>query len=279
VNFNSSLANTIIVETPNGLKFFLDEITVSTPNDLAKANPHRRALNLAQQDLDDLMAYLLQLDGSSVDIPAGNVPPTADAGPDQTVIDSDGDGAEDVTLDGSGSDDSDGNLVSYVWEKNSLQIATGVNPVVSLAVGIHTIDLTATDDQGATASDTVNVAVSPQNDAPVIDQTGPLVVTMDEDGSPTAFVAPTITATDDDGDSLTWSGSAATSGTSTVSGTGPSPTINYVPTADFNGGDSFDVTVSDGSGGSDTITVNVTVNPQNDAPRQPLPQRMVTGTR
>jgi DNA-binding beta-propeller fold protein YncE len=61
VNFNGGLANTIIVETPSGLEFMLDEITVSTPDDLAQAYPHRRVLNLVQQDFDDLIAYLLQL--------------------------------------------------------------------------------------------------------------------------------------------------------------------------------------------------------------------------
>jgi hypothetical protein len=143
---------------------------------------------------------------------------------------------------------------------------TGPSPTINYVPtadfnGGDSFDVTVSDGSGGSDTITVNVTVNPQNDAPVIDQTGPLVVSMDEDGSPTAFIAPTITATDGDGDALTWSGTAASNGTATVSGTGPSPIINYVPTADFNGGDSFDVTVSDGSGGSDTITVNVTVNP------------------
>lgn len=103
---------------------------------------------------------------------------------------------------------------------------------------------------------------------PVIEQgDGPLSVTMDEDGAPTAFVAPSISATDTD--SLTWflaTGGEATNGTATVSGTGVSPTITYVPTANYNGSDSFTVEVSDGNGGSDTIVVNVTINPVEDGP-------------
>lgn len=103
---------------------------------------------------------------------------------------------------------------------------------------------------------------------PVIDQgDGPLNVTMDEDGAPTAFVAPSISATDTD--SLTWflaTGVEATNGTATVSGTGVSPTITYVPTPNYNGSDSFTVEVSDGNGGSDTIVVNVTINPVEDGP-------------
>jgi hypothetical protein len=43
-------------------------------------------------------------------------------------------------------------------------------------------------------------------------------------------------------------------------------TYTYVPGPNFNGTDSFTVTVSDGHGGTTTSTVNVTVNPVNDAP-------------
>lgn len=122
-------------------------------------------------------------------------------------------------------------------------------------------------DDGNSGVDTivVNVTVSSQNDAPVITEgAGPLTVTMDEDGSPTAFVAPTLGATDLEMDTLTWSvSSAATNGTATVSGSGASPgTFTYVPADNFNGSDSFTVQVSDGNGGTDTIVVNVTVNSQ-----------------
>ena len=124
---------------------------------------------------------------------------------------------------------------------------------------------------GDTGTDTiaVNVTVSPANDVPVITQgAGPLTVTMDEDGSPTAFVAPTLGATDVDGNTLTWSvSSAASNGTATVNGMGAAPTtFAYVPNANFNGMDSFTIKVSDGNNAFDTIDVNVTVSPQNDAP-------------
>jgi hypothetical protein len=107
--------------------------------------------------MDD--AGAMAVDTVVITVLASNVPPTADAGTAQTVTDTDANGSEDVTLDGTGSGDSDGALVSYVWEENSEQIATGANPIVSLAVGTHTIDLTVTDDQGATATDTVVITV------------------------------------------------------------------------------------------------------------------------
>jgi hypothetical protein len=92
-----------------------------------------------------------------------NQSPTADAGPDQIVTDSDGSGSgnESVALDGSASSDSDGSIVSYVWTLDGVEIATGATPTVDLAVGVHTITLTVTDDDGATGSDEVVITVSP----------------------------------------------------------------------------------------------------------------------
>ncbi|WP_418148876.1 Ig-like domain-containing protein [Variovorax paradoxus] len=73
-----------------------------------------------------------------------------------------------------------------------------------------------------------------------------------------------VTGTDVDGDALSYvKGSDPAHGTVTVNADG---TYTYVPGANFNGTDSFTVTVSDGHGGTTTSTVNVTVNPVNDAP-------------
>ncbi|MFV2065460.1 MAG: DUF4347 domain-containing protein, partial [Pirellulales bacterium] len=58
-----------------------------------------------------------------------------------------------------------------------------------------------------------------------------------------------------------------TSGTVVDNGDG---TFTYSPTANFNGADSFSYTVNDGNGGTDTATVNITVNPVNDAPQLDL---------
>ena len=104
------------------------------------------------------------------------------------------------------------------------------------------------------------------NRLPVITEGASVSVTMDEDGSPLAWSL-ALNATDADGDTLTWSiSTAATHGTATASGTGSSKAIGYTPTADHNGPDSFVVQVSDAYGGTDTITVNVTVTPVNDMP-------------
>ena len=102
--------------------------------------------------------------------PPGNQSPVANAGVDQSVTDSDGNGAEPVTLDGSNSHDPDGTIVSYIWREgvSQTQIATGASPSVSFAVGSHTVTLEVTDNEGASATDTVTVVVSPPANIPPI---------------------------------------------------------------------------------------------------------------
>ncbi|WP_420592151.1 Ig-like domain-containing protein [Bacterioplanoides sp.] len=100
---------------------------------------------------------------------------------------------------------------------------------------------------------------------PVISEGSSVAVNMDEDGSPTAFSL-TLNARDANNDTLTWSiQNQATKGAASVSGTGTSKVINYLPTADQNGSDNFVVRVSDGAL-TDDITVNVTIAAVNDAP-------------
>ena len=89
-----------------------------------------------------------------------NADPTAAAGDDQEVTDSDETGYETVMLDGSGSTDSDGSIVSWVWREGETQIATGETVGASLSVGTHTITLTVTDNDSATDQDTVTVVVN-----------------------------------------------------------------------------------------------------------------------
>jgi len=113
---------------------------------------------------------------------------------------------------------------------------------------------------------TVYVTINPVNDPPVITEGTSTSVTMSEDGSPIAFSL-TLNATDIDSGTLTWSISTpASHGSASASGTGLSMAIGYTPTANYNGSDMFVVMVSDGNGGTDTITVNVTIDPVNDAP-------------
>ena len=89
----------------------------------------------------------------------GSGDPIANAGPDQSIMDVDDSGTEQVTLDGSGSYAPGGSITSYVWTEGGDQIATGQSPTVALPVGVHTITLTVTDDEGADDADIVIVTV------------------------------------------------------------------------------------------------------------------------
>ena len=64
VNLNSGNNTVVLTATDRGL--IIDSITVSTPADLTKAQPHRRVLSLSTTDRDNLIQYLRELDGSSI---------------------------------------------------------------------------------------------------------------------------------------------------------------------------------------------------------------------
>ena len=97
-----------------------------------------------------------------------NQPPVADAGADRQVTDTDDNGSEQVTLDGSGSYDPDGSITGYVWKEGTTQVGTGVSPNVVFNVGAHTVTLTVTDNDSATDTDNVviNVAAASDTTAP-----------------------------------------------------------------------------------------------------------------
>src|SRR5690606_2377905 len=77
-------------------------------------------------------------------------------------------------------------------------------------------------------------------------------------------VSDSVTATDDDGDTLTYSmNTSPTNGIATVNANG---SFTYTPNADYSGSDSFTVLVADGNGGTDVALVDVTILGVNDAP-------------
>ena len=98
-----------------------------------------------------------------------NQPPIANAGPDQTIEDINGDTLEVVTINGSGSTDPDGNIVSYVWRKNGNFYSNAASQSATQPIGVHTFELTVTDDQGATSTDTVVVTVVANAASVIID--------------------------------------------------------------------------------------------------------------
>jgi len=93
-----------------------------------------------------------------------NNAPVADAGSNQTVIDTDANGTENVTLDASGSYDPDGTITSYNWYEGVTWIASGSTPTLTLRLGNYTFILQVADNEGSTANDTVQISVVSESD-------------------------------------------------------------------------------------------------------------------
>jgi hypothetical protein len=87
-----------------------------------------------------------------------NQGPSANAGNDITVFDTDQNGNETVSIVGGGSD-ADGSIVSYEWKIGSTVIGNTASISPTLPLGTHSLTLTVTDNGGATASDTIMVTV------------------------------------------------------------------------------------------------------------------------
>ncbi|MCT4555883.1 MAG: Ig-like domain-containing protein [Pelagimonas sp.] len=131
--------------------------------------------------------------------------------------------------------------------------------------------VTYTPDPDFTGDDTIPYTVDDGNGGT---DTGEIIVTVTPDGDPntapdavddasttpmnTAVVIPVqVNDTDPEGDVLsTTTATDPANGSVAVNADG---TITYTPDADFTGTDTFDYTISDGNGGSDTATVTVTV--------------------
>ncbi len=111
----------------------------------------------------NIYEWMLQYSRGGTPPVAENLAPTANAGADRNITLP----TNSVTLAGSGSDQ-DGTITSYAWSKTagpaqfSISNANISNPTISqLNAGTYTFRLTVTDNKGATASDDINIVVSP----------------------------------------------------------------------------------------------------------------------
>jgi hypothetical protein len=120
-----------------------------------------------------------------------NVPPVADAGPDQTVEQTSPGGAE-VTLDGSASTDQYGDPLTYNWTWTGGS-ASGVNSTVMLPPGMINVTLMV-DDGKFNATDTVAITVV-DTAPPYVDAGADVTVEADSPGG--AEVTLQGNATDD----------------------------------------------------------------------------------
>ena len=118
-----------------------------------------------------------------------NAPPTANAGPDQTVNE-----RVTVTLNGSGTSDPDNGIASYQWTQTvgpavTLSNAAVARPTFTAPTGgtsgvALAFQLTVTDNGGLTATDTCGVNVSAGNQPPVANAGPDQTAVENTDGHP-----------------------------------------------------------------------------------------------
>ncbi|MBV2134264.1 tandem-95 repeat protein, partial [Pseudomonas sp. MAP12] len=183
--------------------------------------------------------------------------------------------AEDSVLTGSveldaNDSDLDGDSLSVVAgtfataQGGSITIAADGSYSYTPAANFHgtdSVDYTVTDGSLSDVG-TLTITVTPVNDTP--DAVNDSVTVAEDSGTTVINVLGNDSTGPDSGETLTVTGVTQPAVGGSVSLVGG--VVSFTPDANWNGTTSFTYTVSDGNGGSDTATVDVTVTPVNDAP-------------
>jgi hypothetical protein len=192
------------------------------------------------------------------DAPVGNTAPTAVAGADQTITLP----QNTVSLNGSGTD-ADGTIASYEWTKvsgpaggNISSASTAATDITNLQQGVYVFRLTVTDNDGATATNDVQVTV---NAAPVGNTAPTAVAGADQTITlPQNTVSLTGSGSDADGTivSYTWTKLSGPAGGNITSANTAATDITNLQQGVY----VFRLTVTDNDGATATNDVQVTVN-------------------
>jgi DNA/RNA endonuclease G (NUC1) len=148
--------------------------------------------------------------------------------------------------------------VSFANGQITYTPAANYNGAASFTYQVCDDGTTAGASDSQCANGTVNVTITPVNDAPVATDDS---ATTNEDTP----VNITVLGNDTDADNDALTVTAFTQGAH-GSVTNNNGILTYTPAANYNGADSFTYTVSDGNGGSANANVSVTINSVNDAP-------------
>ena len=200
--------------------------------------------------------------------PPPNVPPVANAGPDQSITLP----VNSVTLNGTASSDPDGTISSYAWTKLSGPALFGIGnpnaattPVTSLIQGTYIFQLLVTDNNGATDADTIIVVVNPAplppNVPPIANAGNDTTVTLPTNGVQLSGAA----SSDPDGGIIgySWNAVSGPAGMSIVNATSVNPILVGLSAGDY----VIRLTVTDNNGatGTDEVTVHILAQ-QNQSP-------------
>ena len=212
-------------------------------SDFPTQNPYKANLT----GVNDV--FITKLSGGAI-----NTPPIADAGTDQSVYVNDT-----VTLDGSNSYDSDGDLLTYSWTFTSIPLGSlatllnpdAVNPTFTVDVfGTYVVSLTVND--GTVDSAPSSVTITTLNSAPVadagIDNSVYVTDTVTLDGSGSSDV---------DGDMLTYSWSFTSTPIGSIATILNETEVYASFVADIPGDYVVQLIVNDGTVNSDPDTVTI----------------------
>jgi ribosomal protein L14 len=186
--------------------------------------------------------------------PAPNQAPTANAGADLIITLP----TNSVTLNGSGTD-ADGSIAAYQWTEISGPADDIVSPtqarttVTNLIQGVYLFQLTVTDNNGATGSDTIQVLVNPSNQPPTANAGADLNITL-----PISSVTLNGSGSDPDGTiaSYQWTMVSGPSTYTIVTPGQAQTTVNNLAQGVYQ----FQLTVTDNQGATGRDTVSVVVN-------------------
>jgi P2-related tail formation protein len=196
--------------------------------------------------------------------PTPNQPPVANAGTNISITLP----TNSAQLNGAASSDPDGTIASYAWTKKSgptggniVSPNAATTQVTGLVQGTYTFELTVTDNNGATATASVNVTVlGAPNQLPVANAGNNISITLPTNSAQLNGAA----SSDPDGTiaSYAWTKKSGPTGGNIVS---PNAATTQV-TGLIQGTYTFELTVTDNNGASAKASVNVTVLA---APNQP----------
>jgi len=202
-------------------------------------------------------------DGSTDTISPPNVAPITNAGDDQTLNE-----VTTVALTGSGTD-SDGTIASYSWIQtggsnvtvnNADTASASFDTPSTLEQLTLTFQLTVTDNDGAAATDTINITINPINVAPITN------AGSDQTVNEGTTVALTGSGTDSDGTLASYSWIQTDGSNVTVTNADTASASFDAPSTLEQLTLTFQLTVTDNEGATSTDTIDIMVEPVNVAP-------------
>ncbi len=143
--------------------------------------------------------------------------------------------------------------------------------IAALAVTGQSFTVTATGNESGSATTTGSLTINTGNTAPVATAQS---VSLNEDTA----TGITLAGTDADLNSLTFATSSNPAHGTLSSFSAASGTVTYTPTGNYNGSDSFDFRVNDGTVNSATATVSITIASVNDTPSFTVSSSTITVT-